>query len=164
MRSPPVGRLKVTTLPPGEKWQRSGVLPTNPVAGSRCTAATLDTRTTEVVRLLAEGGTRRDVLALCADEWGFSSRSADRLLAAARQQIRSDWDIERPQMIAELLSRLSEIQQESRRTGRLGVALAAINASARLAGTGTICPGGIGANSGWLQVSRIRWRSSALRR
>jgi len=34
----------------------------------------------------------------------------------------------------------------------------------RLTSTGTICPGDSAANSCWLQVSRIRWRSSSLRR
>lgn len=66
--------------------------------------------------------------------WVISTRTADRLLAAARAQIVADWEIERPQMTAELLAQLSTLEQGGRDSGALGVALGCINARARLAG------------------------------
>jgi hypothetical protein len=51
----------------------------------------------------------------------------------ARDQLRADWDIERPQMIADLLSQCSTLQIEARRSGQFHIALGAINTAARLA-------------------------------
>lgn len=100
----------------------------------RATAAALDARVASIVRLIATGATRSSVLEHCAICWGLAPRSADRLLAAARAQIRADWEVERPELAAELLSALSEMQQEARESGDLGVALACINSTAKLAG------------------------------
>jgi hypothetical protein len=87
-----------------------------------------------IVRLIATGATRSAVLEHARDCWGVSPRSADRLLAAARAQIRADWEVERPELAAELLSGLSDLQQQARERGDLGVALACINCTAKLAG------------------------------
>ncbi len=100
----------------------------------RATAAAVEHRTAEVVLMLAAGSTRRDVLDHAAEHWGLSSRQVDRLLAAARLQIKSDWNIERPDFTAELLSQLSTLQMEAWEKGKLFLVLACINAKARLAG------------------------------
>jgi len=100
----------------------------------RATAAALEARTASIVRLIATGATRSAVLEHCAIYWGVSPRSADRLLAAARAQIRADWQVERPALAAELLSALSEMQQEARESGDLATALRCIDATAKLAG------------------------------
>ena len=42
--------------------------------------------------------------------------------------------MERPELAAELLCKLSDLQQEARQTGDLRTALACINATAKLAG------------------------------
>lgn len=75
---------------------------------SRATTAAVEARTAAVVRLLLSGGTRSDVIAHAADHWGLSSRQVDRLLAAARLQIKSDWDRERPPLSSDTLMRLME--------------------------------------------------------
>lgn len=106
------------------------------MARPHATAATLEARTAAVVRLLAGGARRSDVVAHCATAWGLAPRSADRLLAAARLQIRSDWEVTRPELTAELLAALSDLQLQAREAGRWGTALACINAAARLAGLG----------------------------
>ncbi len=75
---------------------------------SRATAAAVEARTAAVVRLLLSGGTRSDVIAHAAVHWSLSSRQVDRLLAAARLQIKSDWDRERPPLSSETLMCLME--------------------------------------------------------
>lgn len=62
----------------------------------------------------------------------MSDRQARRHIAEARDSVRLCWEIERPQMIAELLSQLSTLQMEARQKGQLAVALGAINSMARL--------------------------------
>tara|TARA_R100001224_G_scaffold84914_1_gene54223 strand:- start:131 stop:304 length:174 start_codon:yes stop_codon:yes gene_type:complete len=51
----------------------------------------------------------------------------------AREQIKADWDIERPQMVADLLAQCSTLQMEARRSGQYHIALGAINTAAKLA-------------------------------
>ena len=64
---------------------------------------------------------------------GVSKRTVDNYLKEARAQLRADWDIERPQMIADLLSQCSTLHLEARRSGQLNIALGCINTAAKLA-------------------------------
>jgi hypothetical protein len=84
--------------------------------------------------ILASGGTASDCHQHAQAEWGLGERQARRLIASARGRIRQDWEIERPQMIAEMLAQLSTLQREAGAKGQLAVALGAINSMVRLAG------------------------------
>lgn len=90
-------------------------------------------RIQEYTRILAHGGRRSDCCRYGEETWGISWRASDELIRQARQQLRDDFDIERPQLIAELLSRYATIEQEARAKGHLHIALGAANATARLA-------------------------------
>ena len=91
-------------------------------------------RVQAVTRLLAEGGCRRDVVAMARKNWGLSPRTADRLLVAARKELRLCWEMERRDFLAERLSAISDLQQRAMREGQLGVALQCINLTAKLVG------------------------------
>jgi hypothetical protein len=101
-------------------------------AADTCQAETL-MRAAEFARIIANGGRRSDCLRHAAERWGVSDRTCDSYLALARDQIRADWDIERPQMIADLLSQCSTLQVEARQAGQFHIALGAINTAAKLA-------------------------------
>ena len=104
------------------------------MAAERPTAATRELRAQRIARLIASGGKRTDCLQFAAKEWGVGTRQADALIANARQIIKDDWkEIQRDQMIADLLSQFSTLQMEARRTGNLNVALGCINGAAKLA-------------------------------
>ena len=90
-------------------------------------------RVAEFVRIVACGGRRSDCMRYAADQWGVSERTIDKYLALARDQIRADWDLERPQMVADLLSQCATLQQEARAKGQYHIALGAINTAAKLA-------------------------------
>jgi hypothetical protein len=97
-------------------------------------SAATEARLQAVEALLLAGGRRSDVVALCADRYGLAPRSADRLLALARARIRDDWaEVQRPAMVAEVLSQLSTLQRQAREAGDLAVALGCIQAAARVA-------------------------------
>ena len=63
----------------------------------------------------------------------MGERSVDKYLEIARDELKKDWDMERPQMIAELLAQCSTLQMEARRAGQFNIALGAINTAAKLA-------------------------------
>lgn len=101
--------------------------------GGAATAAEVDLRIARVVKMIISGSRRSDLIAFGATEWGVSSRTIDRYIASARAEIRQDWELERTDMLAATLTRLSELEALARKSGQLSVALGAINAMARLA-------------------------------
>ena len=103
------------------------------MAGKGSLKAETELRVAEFCRIVANGGKRSDCIRYAAENWGVSDRTVDKYLQLARDQIRADWDLERPQMIADLLSQCSTLQQEARGRGQLSVALGAINTAAKLA-------------------------------
>lgn len=90
-------------------------------------------RAATFARIIASGGRRSDCLRHAAENWGVAERTCDEYLALARAQLKADWDIERPQMIADLLSQCSTLQMEARQAGQFHIALGAINTAAKLA-------------------------------
>lgn len=92
---------------------------------------TLD-RANRFARIIASGGRRSDCIRYAAEHWGVGDRTVDQYLKLAREQLKADWDIERPQMVADLLSQLSTLQMEARRAGQFHIALGAINTAAKL--------------------------------
>jgi len=103
------------------------------LAADKTTQAEVELRVARFGRIIANGGKRSDCVRYAAENWGVSERTVDRYLMKAREQIKSDWDLERPQMIADLLSQCSSLQMEARRSGQLNIALGAINTAAKLA-------------------------------
>lgn len=98
------------------------------------TAAEMEMRVQRIARIIAKGGTRSDCLRFAATQWGIKDRSTDELLARARQLIKDEWrEIDREQMVADLLSQFSTLQMEARRKGNLNVALGCIHGAAKLA-------------------------------
>mgnify|MGYP003132510234 FL=1 len=97
------------------------------------TKAETEMRAQRFARIIANGGRRSDCLRYAAENWGVKERACDRYLLMARDMLKADWDIERPQMIADLLSQCSTLQMEARRAGQYHIALGAINTAAKLA-------------------------------
>jgi len=90
-------------------------------------------RAERFARIIASGGRRSDCIRYARENWGVGERSCDKYLAMARDKLKADWDIERPQMVADLLSQCSTLQMEARRAGQYHIALGAINTAAKLA-------------------------------
>lgn len=92
-----------------------------------------DQRVNKVARMLSNGVVRSEICHYAAIEWGTSERQTDRYIADARKLIKADWEIDRKTFTAEILSQLSSIQKEARKTGNLNVALGCVNQAARIA-------------------------------
>tara|TARA_R100001510_G_C7631846_1_gene190575 strand:- start:276 stop:596 length:321 start_codon:yes stop_codon:yes gene_type:complete len=90
-------------------------------------------RAQKFARIIANGGRRSDCVRFAAENWGVQERAVDKYLQIARDQLKADWDLERPQMVADLLSQCSTLQMEARRAGQYHIALGAINTAAKLA-------------------------------
>ena len=106
----------------GEKSQKKG----------RETAAENEIRAMRVARMLSNGAVRSEIIQFGSKEWDVSARSVDRYIAKARAILRADWDIDRQQMVAELLAQVMSIQKEARKQQNMNVALGCVNTAARL--------------------------------
>ena len=103
------------------------------MAASESSKIEIDLRVQKLSRIIATGGRRSDCLRYARENWGVSEHTVDNYLKKAREDIKKDWDIERPQMIADLLAQCSTLQMEVRRAGQFHIALGAINTAAKLA-------------------------------
>lgn len=101
--------------------------------GKKGTQAETIVRAQRFARIIANGGRRSDCVRYASENWGVGERSVDKYLEIARDELKKDWDMERPQMIADLLAQCSTLQMEARRSGQFHIALGAINTAAKLA-------------------------------
>lgn len=101
--------------------------------GKKGTQAETIVRSQKFARIIANGGRRSDCVRYASENWGVGERSVDKYLEIARDELKKDWDMERPQMIADLLAQCSTLQMEARRAGQYNIALGAINTAAKLA-------------------------------
>ena len=100
--------------------------------GKKGTQAETIVRAQRFARIIANGGRRSDCVRYASENWGVGERSVDKYLEIARDELKKDWDMERPQMIADLLAQCSTLQMEARRSGQYHIALGAINTAAKL--------------------------------
>ena len=101
--------------------------------GKKGTQAETIVRAQRFARIIANGGRRSDCVRYASENWGVGESSVDKYLEIARDELKKDWDMERPQMIADLLAQCSTLQMEARRSGQYHIALGAINTAAKLA-------------------------------
>ena len=101
--------------------------------GKKGTQAETIVRAQRFSRIIANGGRRSDCVRYASENWGVGERSVAKYLQIAREELKKDWDMERPQMIADLLAQCSTLQMEARRSGQYHIALGAINTAAKLA-------------------------------
>ena len=101
--------------------------------GKKGTQAETIVRSQKFARIIANGGRRSDCVRYASENWGVGERSVDKYLEIAREELKKDWDMERPQMIADLLAQCSTLQMEARRSGQYHIALGAINTASKLA-------------------------------
>ena len=101
--------------------------------GKKGTQAETVVRAQRFARIIANGGRRSDCVRYASENWGVGERSVDKYLEIARDELKKDRDMERPQMIADLLAQCSTLQMEARRSGQYHIALGAINTAAKLA-------------------------------
>lgn len=115
---------------------------------TRCTAAEVEVRVGEVVALLAQGHSRRDVLQYAAEKWGMAERTVDDYLRRARHEmaeaIRGDVD----EMVGELAGWYRQQYKTAIEAKDIGFALRAGALMARLLGLDHAARVGSGGGSG----------------
>ena len=99
----------------------------------KATQSEKDYRTFKIAAFLARGVTRSEIIKYTAAEWGVKLRQTEQYIADARIVLKKDFDIDRRQFTADILSQLSTLQKEARNSNQLNVALGCINSMAKIA-------------------------------
>ena len=107
------------------------------MAKKKATQSEKEYRPYRIAGLLSRGVTRSEIIKYTAAEWGVKLRQTEQYIADARIVLKKDFDIDRRQFTADMLSQLSTLQKEARNTGQLHVALGCINAMAKIAQVST---------------------------
>ncbi len=103
------------------------------MAKKKANSSEKEYRTLRIAALIGKGATRSDLLRYTANEWGLKERQSDQYIQDARIVLKKDFDIDRRQFTAEILSQLSSLQKEARNDKNLNVALGCINSMAKIA-------------------------------
>jgi len=103
------------------------------VEKKKATQSEKDYRTYRIAALLSRGVTRSEIIKYTAAEWGLKLRQTEQYIQDARIILKKDFDIDRRQFTADILSQLSTLQKEARNNNQLHVALGCINAMAKIA-------------------------------
>ena len=99
----------------------------------KATQSEKDYRTFKIAAFLARGVPRSEIIKYTAAEWGVKLRQTEQYIADARIILKKDFDIDRRQFTADILSQLSTLQKEARNSNQLNVALGCINSMAKIA-------------------------------
>ena len=103
------------------------------MAKKKATQSEKEYRTYRIAGLLSRGVTRSEIIKYTAAEWGVKLRQTEQYIADGRIVLMKDFDIDRREFTADMLSQLSTLQKEARNNGQLHVALGCINAMAKIA-------------------------------
>lgn len=91
-----------------------------------------DIRVRRIVRVLSLGGTRSSCLDYAMQQYEVSERTAIRMYEAALAEIRQEWSMERPDLVAQFLSTSAIIVSRSMATNDHTTAISAMQFQARL--------------------------------
>ena len=99
----------------------------------RSTKKEVEWRVRKVAALKARNTMRSEIVAYGVREWGVKPRAVDKYISAANEVMATDWDVDRRQFTADVLSQLSTLAQDARRNNQPHIALGCINTMAKVA-------------------------------
>ena len=100
--------------------------------GKKSDKAEVDRRVHTVVKLLSSAKTSSYICRFASEEWGVERRTAERYLAKAREIIRTDYSIERPDFLSSRLALLDKVIDASINSKQHSNAVGALRLQAQL--------------------------------
>ena len=100
--------------------------------GKKSDKAEIDRRIHTVVKFLSSAKKSSYILRFCSDEWGVTERQGQTYLKRAREIIRADYSIERPDFLSSRLALLDKIIDASINTKQHSNAVGALKLQAQL--------------------------------
>ena len=104
------------------------------MAGKKCSKVEADRRVHAVYRFLQEFKSRTWILQHISDEWGLSQRSGEIYIAKARELMQQDFQMERKDLAAQVLSAYLAVYKKALEQNQLSNTIGALAGISRLTG------------------------------
>ncbi len=99
----------------------------------KATNAEIELRQREVYKLLCNHATQSEILDYCYTKWGIKPAMARQYLRRVRERVKEDWELDRAQFMADLLTQYASLAKKARSSNQDNVTLGCLNQMARLA-------------------------------
>ena len=100
--------------------------------GRKATKVEVDLREREVYKLVCNHATSSEIVEFCERKWGVKQGMAYQYLKRVRERIKGDWEIDRAQYMADLLSQYASLAKKARSNNQDNITLGCLNQMARL--------------------------------
>ena len=100
----------------------------------KCTLQESARRTQIIYEMLSGFKSKNSIVQHCSDEWGVGERQAEKYLARARELMQKDFQIERKDLAAQVLSGYLAVYRKAMEQNQLSNSVGALAGIARLTG------------------------------
>ena len=99
----------------------------------KATKAEIELRQREIYRLLCNHATQSEIVEYAEQKWGIKKKMALVYLGRVRKRVREDWDLDRRQFMADLMTQYSALAKKAKASGHDNITLGCLNQMARIA-------------------------------
>lgn len=101
--------------------------------GRKATKAEVELRQREIYKLLCNHATASEIVEYAGEKWGIKPKMAHVYLKRVRERIRADWELDRGQFMADLMTQYAALAKKAKASGHDNITLGCLNQMARLA-------------------------------
>ncbi len=100
--------------------------------GRKATKAESELRQREIYKLLCNHCTQSEIVEYAEAKWGIKKPMAMEYLRRVRARVREDWELDRAQYMADLLTQYAALAKKAKSSGHDNITLGCLNQMARL--------------------------------
>ena len=100
----------------------------------KSTKAEIEERVHTIYQMRIAGKSKTDICRFSSAEWGVTERQAERYIAKAQELVRDDYQMDRKQMLAEVISRYEKVYEKAFAKNQLSNCIGALSGISRLTG------------------------------
>jgi hypothetical protein len=100
--------------------------------GHKATKAEVELRQREIYKLLCNHATQSEIVEYAELKWGIRKKMALEYLKRVRERVREDWELDRRQFMADLLTQYAALAKKAKASGHDNITLGCLNQMARL--------------------------------
>lgn len=98
----------------------------------KATKAEVELRQREIYKLLCNHATQSEIVEYASVKWGIKQAMAQEYLRRVRERVREDWELDRRQFMADLLTQYAALAKKAKASGHDNITLGCLNQMARL--------------------------------
>ena len=99
----------------------------------KATKAEVELPQREIYKLLCNHATQSEIVEYAYAKWGIKKPMALEYLRRVRERVREDWDLDRRQFMADLMTQYAALAKKAKASGHDNITLGCLNQMARIA-------------------------------